>query len=89
MKVCETGTTVYRPHLRGLVLPFADVITKSELNKSVDLSLCGLAPARSQMDLFLDTLCARNKQMVANFNQSEEATSHVTASAMLFHGHDN
>ena len=41
---------------------------KSELDKSVDLSLCGLAPAQSQMDLFLDTLCLRNKQRAANFN---------------------
>ena len=43
-------------------------IGKSELDESVDLSLCGLAPAQSQMDLFLDTLCARNKQRAANFN---------------------
>ena len=57
---------------------------KSELDKSVDLSLCGLAPAQSQMDLFLDTLCARNKQGAANFNQSEKAMSRVTASAMFF-----
>ena len=33
---------------------------KSELNKSFDLSLCGLAPAKSQMDLCLNTFCARN-----------------------------
>ena len=31
---------------------------KSELDTNVDLSLCGLAPAQSQMDLFLDKLCA-------------------------------
>ena len=36
------------------------------------------------MDLFLDTLCARNKQRAANFNQSGEAMSRVTASAMFF-----
>ena len=46
---------------------------KSELYKAVDLSLCGLVPAQSQMDLFLDTLCARKKQWAANFNQSGEA----------------
>ena len=51
---------------------------KSELDKSVDLSLCSLPPAQSQMDLFLDTLCARNKQRAPNFNQSEEAMSRVT-----------
>ena len=34
--------------------------TKSELGKSVELSLCGLTPAQSQMDLFLDTRSARN-----------------------------
>ena len=61
----------------------------SELDKSVDLSLCDLSPAQSQMDLFLDTFCARNKQMAANFNESEEAMSHVTASAMFFQGRDN
>ena len=33
----------------------------SEIDKSFDLSLRGLAPAQSQMNLFLDTLCARNK----------------------------
>ena len=43
--------------------------------------LCGLAPAQIQMDLFFDTLCARNKQRAANFNQSEEAMTRVTASA--------
>ena len=53
---------------------------------SVDLSFCGLAPAQSQMDLFLDTLCARKKQGAANFNQSKEAMSRVTASALLFSG---
>ena len=58
---------------------------KSDLDKSADLSLCGLAPAQSQVNL----LCARNKQRAANFNQSEKATSHVSASAMFFHGHDN
>ena len=41
-------------------------MTKSELDKSVDLSLRCLAPAQSQMDLFLDTLCARNKRRGAN-----------------------
>ena len=59
-------------------------IRKIELGKSVDLSLCGLAPAQSQMDLFLDTLCAREKQRAVKFNQSEEAMSRVTASAMFF-----
>ena len=52
-------------------------LTKSELDKSVDLSLCGLAPAQSQKDLFLGTLCVRNKQRATNFNQSEEAMSHA------------
>ena len=61
-------------------------VTKSELDESVDPSLCGLAPTQSQMDLFLDTLCARNKQRAANFNQSEEAMSRVTASAVFFSG---
>ena len=36
------------------------------------------------MDLFLDILCARNKQRVANFNHTEEAMSRVPASAMFF-----
>ena len=40
------------------------------------------------MDLFLDTLCARNKQRAANFNQPEEAMSRVTASVMFFQGHE-
>ena len=31
-------------------------IPKSKLDRSVDLSLCGLALAQSQMDLFLDAL---------------------------------
>ena len=61
-------------------------LDKSELDKNVDLSLCGLAPAQSQMDLFLDKLCTRNKQRSVNFNQSEEAKSRVTASAMSFSG---
>ena len=54
--------------------------SKRELHvlKSVDLSLCDLVPAHSQMDLFLDTLCARNEQRAANLNQSEEAMSRVT-----------
>ena len=55
--------------------------TKSELDKIVDL-----APAQSQMDLFLDILCARNKQRATNFNQLEEAMSRVTASAIFFQG---
>ena len=59
---------------------------QSELDKSVDFSLCGCAPGQSQMDLCLDTLCARNKQRADNFNQSEEAMSRVTASAMFFSG---
>ena len=62
---------------------------KGELDKSVDLSLCGLAPAQSQMDLFLDTLYARNKQRAANFKELEEAMSRVTASVIFFQGHDN
>ena len=33
-----------------------------------------------QVDLFLDTLCARNKQRAANLNQSEETMSRMTAS---------
>ena len=41
------------------------------------------------MDLFLDTLYARNKQRAANFSQSEEAMSRVTASAMSFQEHDS
>ena len=69
--------------------PIGITLIKSELDKSVDLSLCGLAPAQSQMGLSLDTLCARNKQRAAKFNQSEEAMSRVTASAMFFQGHDN
>ena len=64
--------------------PYKLSVTKSGLDKSVGLSLCGLAPAQSQMDLFLDTLCARNKQRADNFNQSEEAMSRLTASAMFF-----
>ena len=36
------------------------------------------------MNIFLDTLYARNKQRAANFNQSEEAMSRVSASAMFF-----
>ena len=62
---------------------------RGELDKSVDLLLCALVPAQSQMDLLLDTLCARNKQRAANFSQSEEAMSRVTASSMFFQGHDN
>ena len=46
------------------------IAIKSALEKSVDLSLCGLAPTQSQRDLFLDTLCARNKQRATSFNQS-------------------
>ena len=56
--------------------------SKSEL----DLSLCGLAPAQSQMHLLLDTLCVPNKQRATNFNQSEEAMSHMTASATFLRG---
>ena len=41
-----------------LSVPKSITESKSELNEGVDLSLCGLAPAKSQMDLFLDTLCA-------------------------------
>ena len=41
------------------------------------------------MDLFLDTLSARNKHRAANFNQSEAAMSRVTASVLFFQGHDN
>ena len=67
-------------------LPSVKYHNKSQLNKSVDLMLCGLAPAQSQMDLFLDTLCARNKQRAVNSNQSEEAISYMTASAMFFSG---
>ena len=59
---------------------------KSELDKSVDLSFYGLAPAHSQIDFFLDTFCERNKQRAANFNQSEEAMSRATSSAMFFSG---
>ena len=59
---------------------------KSELDKNVDLSFCGLAPALLQMDLFLGTLCARNKQRDTNFTQSEDAMSRVTDSAMFFLG---
>ena len=69
--------------------PHQSVFTKSELDKSVDLSLWGLAPAQSQMDLFLITLCARNKQRATNFNQSEETMSRATASAMFFLGRGN
>ena len=43
--------------------------SEGELDKSVDLSLCGLALAQSQIDLFLDTLCGRNKRTDASFNQ--------------------
>ena len=57
---------------------------RSELDKNVDLSLFGFAPAQSQIDLFLDTLCARNKQWTINFNQSEEAMSRVTALPCFF-----
>ena len=55
---------------------------KSELEKSVDLSLCGLAPAQPQMNLFLDTRCAQKS--LTNQNKSR-----VAASAMFFQGHDN
>ena len=48
--------------------------------------LAALPPAQSQMNLFLDTLCARNKQRDANFNQSREDMSRVTATAMFFSG---
>ena len=65
------------------MLVVTDVV-KSELDKIVDLSLCGLAPAQSQMDLSLDILRARNKQRAANFNQSEEGMSRVIASAIFF-----
>ena len=50
-------------------------LIKSELDKSVDLSICGLAPAESQMDLFLNTLYSRNQTKGRHFNQSGEATS--------------
>ena len=53
------------------------------------LSLSGLAPAQLQMDLFVDILCVRNKQRVANCNQSEESMSRLTASAMFLQVHDN
>ena len=36
---------------------FLTCVGKSELEKRVDVSLCGLTPAQSQMDLFVDTLC--------------------------------
>ena len=50
---------------------------KNDLDKKVALSLCSLAPAQSQMHLFLGA---------ANFNQSEDAMSRVTASAMFLSG---
>ena len=43
---------------------------KSEIDKSVR-SLCGLAPAQSQMDLFLNN-CARNKQRAANLTDQKK-----------------
>ena len=59
-------------------------IIKNEIDKSVDLSLCGLAPAQSQMDSFLYKLFVRNKQRAVNFNQSEEAMLRVRVSAIFF-----
>ena len=41
------------------MLMFLADVTKSELDKSVSLTLWGLPPAQSQIDLFLDTLCAK------------------------------
>ena len=38
------------------------------------------------MDLFLDTLYARKQTKGCHFNQSGEAKSRVTASAMFFQG---
>ena len=58
-------------------------VTKSELDKSVSLTLCGLPLAQSQMDLFLDTLCAKTTKG-HHLNQSGEAMSRVTASVMFF-----
>ena len=88
--VSSCGLKILTSFKLGCALTDATCNThKSELDKSVDLSLSGLAPAQSQEELFFDTLCARNKQWAANFNKSEEAISRVTASAMFFQGHDN
>ena len=65
------------------------ICNKSELGKSVDLSLCSLTPAQSQIHLFLDTICVRYKQRATNFNQSEESMSRVTAFGLFFQGHDD
>ena len=54
------------------------VNTKSELDKS------GLAPSTVTNGFILDTLCVRNRQRTANFNQSEGAMSLATASAIFF-----
>ena len=57
-----------------------------ELDKSVSLSICGLAPAQSQMDLFLDTLYERKQTKGRHFNQSGEAMSRVTTFVMFCSG---
>ena len=57
---------------------------KSELDESVDLSLCGLAPAQSQMDLFLDTLCARNKEPPILTNQKKPCHARLLLSCFFF-----
>ena len=63
---------------------------KSELDKSVDLSLCGLAPEKSQENLFLIHFAREtNKGPTILTNQNKPCHACRTASAMIFHGHDN
>ena len=50
----------------------------------VSRQVYGLALAQSQIDLFLDTLCARNKGEPILTNQKKPCMSRVTASAMFF-----
>ena len=48
---------------------FLIILSKSELDKSVDLSLCGLAPAQAQNGFIAryTRLCARNRGMTSGF----------------------
>ena len=68
---------------------FSECQSERELDKDASLSICGLASAQSQMDLLLDTLYARKQTKGRHLNQSGEAMSRVTASAMFFQGPDD
>ena len=57
---------------REITLKTYLMYSKSELDKTVSLSICGLAPAQSKMDLFLDTLDARNKERAATLTNQEK-----------------